>query len=413
MADDRSQPVTVTSHAARSELPPHQQAFPEATYHDLTTRETTSSTQGHTLYATSNPPREQHQHVVSEVRRDTAATIHENAAVAEPEHTRASSADTLTQTNEHVVVEPPTPRHRHKDSDGTSISTTTSSQNQREIEAGTFEPIKSAQNPQRPNLNKRKTITSEADLFRALSRRRTATSDVDPDEERDEVERLMSRMFGKERQKHSEEEKTRHSGVVFRDLTVKGVGLGASLQPTIGDIFLNLPRFLKNLLTKGPKAATGKPPTRELLSNFNGCVRPGELLLVLGRPGSGCSTFLKVFCNQRAGYKEVQGDVTYGGTDARRMAKDFRGEVIYQPEDDLHYATLTVKQTLKFALTTRTPGKESRLENESKKDYVAEFLRVALKLLWIEHTADTKVGNDLVRGGMYPIPLISKKLTQT
>lgn len=65
---------------------------------------------------------------------------------------------------------------------------------------------------------------------------------------------------------------------------------------------------------------------------------------------------------------------------------------------DLHYPTLTVKNTLKFALETRTPGKESRREGESRKDYISEFLRVVSKLFWIEHTLDTKVGNELVRG---------------
>jgi ABC-type multidrug transport system ATPase subunit len=205
-------------------------------------------------------------------------------------------------------------------------------------------------------------------------------------------------MFGKARQEHSEEEKTRHSGVVFHDLTVKGVGLGASLQPTVGDIFLGLPRALRTLFTKGAKAAGGKPPVRELLSHFDGCVRPGEMLLVLGRPGSGCSTFLKTFCNQREGYEAVEGEVTYGGTDSKAMKNDFRGEVIYNPEDDLHYATLTVKNTLKFALQTRTPGKESRLEGESRADYMNEFLRVVTKLFWIEHTLGTKVGDQFVRG---------------
>ncbi|KAI0381497.1 ABC-2 type transporter-domain-containing protein [Hypomontagnella monticulosa] len=260
-----------------------------------------------------------------------------------------------------------------------------------------FEPIKTT--AEQPNLQRRESsFKTEDELFHALSRRRSGTSGVESQEEHDEIERLMSRMFGQARQQQSEEEKTRHAGVIFRNLTVKGIGLGASLQPTVGDIFLGLPRFLKNLLTKGPKAATGKPPVRELISNFNGCVRPGEILLVLGRPGSGCTTFLKAFCNQRAGYEAVLGDVTYGGTDAKRMAKDFRGEIIYNPEDDLHYATLTVKHTLTFALRTRTPGKESRMEGESRDDYVREFLRVAAKLLWIEHTMDTKVGNEYVRG---------------
>lgn len=265
-----------------------------------------------------------------------------------------------------------------------------------------FAPIKSHTENEKPPLEKRKSHRTEEDLFRVLSRRRTnASTPAEKEEEtedHEELDRLMSRIFGQKRQEQSEEEKTRHSGVIFRNLTVRGVGLGSSLQPTVGDFFLGLPRKLGKLFTQGPKAALAKPPVRDLISNFDGCVRPGELLLVLGRPGAGCSTFLKTFCNQRAGFESVEGQVTYGGTDAATMAKDFRGEIIYNPEDDLHYATLSVKRTLTFALQTRTPGKESRLEGETREDYVREFLRVVTKLFWIEHTLGTKVGNEFIRG---------------
>ncbi|KAF2749888.1 hypothetical protein M011DRAFT_465546 [Sporormia fimetaria CBS 119925] len=246
---------------------------------------------------------------------------------------------------------------------------------------------------------------TEEDLFRVLSRRRssftrreTATTVSSSDEEQEEINKLMSRMFGKSRQEASEEEKTRHVGVIFKNLTVKGMGAGASLQPSVGDIFLGLPRLIKNVITKGPRQAAGKPPVRTILDDFSGCIRPGEMLLVLGRPGAGCSTFLKVLGNQRFGYEDIAGDVTYGGTDAQEMHKKFRSEVLYNPEDDLHYATLKVKETLKFALKTRTPGKSSRKEGESRGDYVKEFLRVVSKLFWIEHTMNTKVGNELIRG---------------
>lgn len=204
----------------------------------------------------------------------------------------------------------------------------------------------------------------------------------------------MSKMFGQARQKNSEEEKTRHVGLVFRNLTVKGLGLGAALQGTLGDPFLALPRLIKSLLRKQSK----QTPVRTILNDFTGCVRPGEMLLVLGRPGSGCSTFLKALANQRFGFESIDGEVTYGGTDAKTMGKHFRGEVLYNPEDDLHYATLKVKDTLKFALTTRTPGKASRNEGETRNQYVQEFLRVVSKLFWIEHTMNTKVGNEFVRG---------------
>ena len=278
-------------------------------------------------------------------------------------------------------------------------------------EVGGFEPIKTKDKDtaKRPGMaSGTSNNMTEDEIFKVLSRKRTNQSgrqgshapsgEEDVEEEQAEIERLMSRMFGKGRQGQSEEEKTRHVGLAFKNLTVKGMGLGAALQPTLSDPFLSLPRFLKSLFMRGPKRAAGKPPIRTIINKFSGCVRPGEMLLVLGRPGSGCSTFLKVLANQRFGLESIDGDVTYGGTDAKTMGKHFRGEVLYNGEDDLHYATLSVKNTLEFALKTRTPGKESRNEGESRKDYISEFLRVVSKLFWIEHTMGTKVGNEFVRG---------------
>ena len=245
-------------------------------------------------------------------------------------------------------------------------------------------------------------ITSDQ-IFKILSKRRTNKDDDDntPGGERAEIQRLMSRMFGRDRQAQSEDERTRHVGLSFKGLTVKGMGLGAALQPSVGDFLLGIPRLIKGLFTRrrySLGAGTGKHPVRTLLDDFNGCVRPGEMLLVLGRPGSGCSTFLKVLGNQRFGYVDVSGHVTYGGTSAADMMKNYRGEVLYNPEDDLHYPTLTVRDTLTFALTTRTPDKRSRQPGESRLDYVREFLRVVAKLFWIEHTMTTKVGDAFIRG---------------
>lgn len=85
--------------------------------------------------------------------------------------------------------------------------------------------------PERPRLQgKGSRQMTEDDLFRSLSMRRTTTlqrSATDGtadsnDDEQEEINKLMSRMFGRTRQESSEEEKTRHSGVVFKNLTVKG-----------------------------------------------------------------------------------------------------------------------------------------------------------------------------------------------
>lgn len=56
------------------------------------------------------------------------------------------------------------------------------------------------------------------------------------------------------------------------------------------------------------------------------------MCLVLGCPGSGCTTFLKTIANQRREYARVTGDVRYEGIDAEEMEKHYRGEVVYNQE---------------------------------------------------------------------------------
>jgi len=80
------------------------------------------------------------------------------------------------------------------------------------------------------------------------------------------------------------------------------------------------------------------------------------------------------------------------------MLRKYRGEVMYNPEDDLHYGTLSVKDTLAFAVQCKTPGKESRNEGESAEEYATSFLKSVVKLFCIEHTLETKAGSIYVRG---------------
>lgn len=110
---------------------------------------------------------------------------------------------------------------------------------------------------------------NEDDPEPGLSTQSSASSGDGGGQDLDQIQKLVSRMFGRERKANSQEEKTRHSGVMWKDLTVKGVGVGAVLQPTILDIFLGIPRLVKKLLAKGRKGAgAGKPPTRTIIDGF-------------------------------------------------------------------------------------------------------------------------------------------------
>lgn len=125
--------------------------------------------------------------------------------------------------------------------------------------------------------------------------------------------------------------------------------------PTFPDAvigFFNLPATIYSMLGFGKKGEEFK-----ILKNFRGVAKPGEMVLVLGKPSSGCTTFLKVIANQRFGYTGVDGEVLYGPFDSEKFAKRYRGEAVYNQEDDVHYPSLTVEQTLGFALDTKIPGK--------------------------------------------------------
>jgi ABC-type multidrug transport system ATPase subunit len=78
------------------------------------------------------------------------------------------------------------------------------------------------------------------------------------------------------------------------------------------------------------------------------------------------------------------------------MHKDFRGEVIYNAETDVHFPHLTVGQTLGFAAKARVP--RTRLANVSREVYATHLRDLVMAIFGLTHTLNTKVGNDFVRG---------------
>lgn len=87
---------------------------------------------------------------------------------------------------------------------------------------------------------------------------------------------------------------------------------------------------------------------------------------------------------------EVTGDVSYGGITASKQHAHYRGEVNYNPEDDQHFPTLNVWQTLKFSLLNKT-----RKRGKGEIDIIVGAL---LRMFGISHTTKTLVGNEFVRG---------------
>lgn len=176
--------------------------------------------------------------------------------------------------------------------------------------------------------------------------------------------------------------------VVYKGLNVFGSGKAIQLQKTVTDLVMAPLRFREYF---------GKSDRKQILHSFDGIIRAGELCVVLGRPGSGCSTLLKALTGELHGLETDESVIHYNGITQKKMIKEFKGETVYNQEVDKHFPHLTVGQTLEFAAAVRTPS--NRPGGMSRKEFAQFLAQVVMAVLGLSHTYNTKVGNDFVRGG--------------
>ncbi|KAH3918759.1 hypothetical protein HBI56_024090 [Parastagonospora nodorum] len=183
---------------------------------------------------------------------------------------------------------------------------------------------------------------------------------------------------------------TRTAGVSFRNLNVHGFGAETDYQKSVGNVWLEGPGLFKRLRgDKGRKI--------DILQNCDGLVEAGEMLVVLGPPGSGCSTFLKTITGETHGfYVDKESHINYQGVSPELMNKNYRGEAIYTAEVDVHFPAMTVGETLYFAAQARRP--RNIPGGVSVKQYAEHQRDVIMALYGISHTLNTRVGNDFIRG---------------
>lgn len=181
------------------------------------------------------------------------------------------------------------------------------------------------------------------------------------------------------------------SGVAFRNLTTVGVDASAAYGPSIAEMLRGIGTAPANLFKKNSNV-----PLRNIIQNCTGVVESGEMLFVVGRPGAGCSTFLKSLTGETEAFVSVDGDFSYDGLEQHEMMEKYKGYVIYCPELDFHFPKITVKETIDFALKCKTP--RVRVDNMSRQEYVDNLRDLWCTVFGLRHTYATKVGNDFVRG---------------
>ncbi|OWY47195.1 abc multidrug transporter [Alternaria alternata] len=207
---------------------------------------------------------------------------------------------------------------------------------------------------------------------------------VDPSNEAFDLSKFLN-MF--RNQLEGEGIEMKKVNVVYKNLNVFGSGKALQLQDTVADLFM-MPFRAKEIF--------GKSERKQILHSFDGIIRAGELCVVLGRPGSGCSTLLKALTGELHGLETDDSLIHYNGIPQERMRKEFKGETVYNQEVDKHFPHLTVGQTLEFAAAVRTP---SNRPGGATRDEFSQFMaKVVMAVLGLSHTYNTKVGNDFVRG---------------
>ncbi|OBR03062.1 ABC-2 type transporter [Colletotrichum higginsianum IMI 349063] len=193
----------------------------------------------------------------------------------------------------------------------------------------------------------------------------------------------------------SESCEVRKAGVAFRRLSVSGHGSDTAFQATVGNAWwLQAMAGVRGLLR------LKRPEEVRILQGLEGVLKDGEMLCVLGPPGSGCSTFLRTISGNTSGTQVAEDTyLNYRGVSADEMRRYFRGDAIYTAEEDVHFPVLSVADTLFFAARARAP--KTPPGGLTTDEYARRVRDVTMAMLGISHTLETPVGGtdgDTARG---------------
>ncbi|KAL3440841.1 hypothetical protein BJX65DRAFT_314422 [Aspergillus insuetus] len=186
-------------------------------------------------------------------------------------------------------------------------------------------------------------------------------------------------------------EKLEMLGVALQNLTVTGIGGDATFNENVVSQFSLFHR------------SNTKSKTKTIIDNSFGCVKPGEMLLVLGQPGAGCTSLLNVLSNNRLGYKGVTEDVSFGSMSVKE-AKQYRGQIVMNTMEEILFPTLTVEDTIDFAARMKVPYYVPP-GITTHEEYVQSYKDFLMRSVGISHTATTKVGDAFIsaeRGNVSP-----------
>ncbi|GMF30840.1 unnamed protein product [Phytophthora lilii] len=192
---------------------------------------------------------------------------------------------------------------------------------------------------------------------------------------------------------------------ITADVAVIGDVSAKSELPTIYNV------TKRNLAKLAPNKRMEK---KHILKNASGMFKPGTITLVLGQPGSGKSSLMRVLAGQFPSSKNVtiEDDILYNGREQKDFAKQLPQFAAYVTQEDKHFPSLTVRETLEFAhefcggglskfgedlLTNGTP-EENLAALEAAKAYFHHYPDLIIDQLGLQNCQNTIIGNAMRRG---------------
>ncbi|XP_057868467.2 ABC transporter G family member 39 [Cryptomeria japonica] len=205
--------------------------------------------------------------------------------------------------------------------------------------------------------------------------------------------------------------------VRFDHLTVDAdVHVGSRALPTLINFTSNLFEGFLNYL----HILRSKRTTLTILHDVSGIIKPSRMTLLLGPPGAGKTTLLTALAGKHDRNLRITGDVTYNGHSLIEFVP--QRTCSYISQHDLHFAEMTVRETLDFSGQCQGVGSRydllkeiSRREKQAgikpdpdvdvfMKETAIEgqrtnlFTDYVLKLLGLDICADTLIGDQMLRG---------------
>ena len=181
------------------------------------------------------------------------------------------------------------------------------------------------------------------------------------------------------------------------------------------NITVELPTLINVIKTGVRELRSSKHVVKkEILKNISGVFKPGTITLVLGQPGSGKSSLMKLISGRFPDGKNItmEGGVTYNGTPANELLRRLPQFVSYVTQRDKHYPLLTVKETLEFAHACCGGGLSKRDEDhlingspeenkaalEAARAMYKHYPDIVIQQLGLDNCQNTIVGDAMIRG---------------